>query len=78
MRDVRTFLVVGGVVALVAVGALAASLAGGGGDDSANGSVPVDDVGAAHRGRGSWSTTAPPRRPRCRASCAWTSSATGG
>ncbi|HET7821688.1 MAG TPA: META domain-containing protein, partial [Ornithinibacter sp.] len=50
MRDVRTFLVVGGVVALVAVGALAGSLASGGGD-SANGSVPVDDVG---RLAGSW------------------------
>ena len=50
MRDIRTFLVVGGVVALVAVGALAASVAGGGGD-SANGSVPVDDVGQL---AGSW------------------------
>ena len=50
MRDVRTFLVVGGVVALVALGALAASVAGGG-DDSANGSVPVDDVGQL---AGSW------------------------
>ena len=44
MRDARTFLVVGGVVALVAAGALAATLAGGAGDDTANGSVPVDDL----------------------------------
>ena len=45
MRDARTFLAVGGVVALVAVGALAVTVAGGGsgGDDSANGSVPVED-----------------------------------
>ena len=50
MRDARTFLVVGGVVALVAVGALAATLAGGG-DDTANGSVPVEDVGQL---TGSW------------------------
>ncbi len=42
----RTFLVVAGVVAVVAAGAVAASLAGAGGDgDTANGSVPVDDVG---------------------------------
>lgn len=46
MSTVRTVVVVGGVVALVALGAVAASLAGGGGGDgSANGSVPVDDVG---------------------------------
>ena len=46
MREFRTFLAVGGVVALVALGALTASLAGGGGgDDSANGSVPVEGVG---------------------------------
>lgn len=51
MRDARTFLVVGGVVALVALGALAATLAGGAGEDSANGSVPVDDVGQL---AGSW------------------------
>ena len=46
MKDARTWLAVGGVVALVAVGALVATLAGGGsgGDDSANGSVPVEDV----------------------------------
>ena len=44
MRDVRTFLVVGGVVALVAAGAVAATLAGGPGDDTANGSVPVDEL----------------------------------
>jgi heat shock protein HslJ len=42
MRDARTFLVVGGVVALVALGALAATLAGG--DDTANGSVPVESL----------------------------------
>jgi heat shock protein HslJ len=42
MRDARTFLVVGGVVALVALGALAATLAGG--DDTANGSVPVEGL----------------------------------
>ena len=41
----RTFLVVAGVVALVAAGAVAAALAGGGDGDTANGSVPVDDVG---------------------------------
>jgi heat shock protein HslJ len=52
VRDVRTVLVVGGVAALVALGAVAATLAGvGGGDGSANGSVPVDDVG---RLAGSW------------------------
>ena len=39
----RTFLVVAGVVALVAAGAVAATLAGDG--DTANGSVPVADVG---------------------------------
>ena len=42
MRDARTFMVVGGVVALVALGALAATLAGG--DDTANGSVPVEGL----------------------------------
>jgi heat shock protein HslJ len=42
MRDARTILVVGGVVALVALGALAATLAGG--DDTANGSVPVEGL----------------------------------
>jgi heat shock protein HslJ len=42
MRDTRTILVVGGVVALVALGALAATLAGG--DDTANGSVPVEGL----------------------------------
>jgi heat shock protein HslJ len=42
MRDARMFLVVGGVVALVALGALAATLAGG--DDTANGSVPVESL----------------------------------
>jgi heat shock protein HslJ len=42
MRDARMFLVVGGVVALVALGALAATLAGG--DDTANGSVPVEGL----------------------------------
>ncbi len=42
MRDARTFLVVGGVVALVALGALAATVAGG--DDTANGSVPVEGL----------------------------------
>ncbi len=41
----RTFLVVAGVVALVAAGAVAATLAGGGDGDTANGSVPVEDVG---------------------------------
>lgn len=46
MSTARTVLVVAGVVALVAAGAVAASLAGdGGGDDSANGSVPVEDLG---------------------------------
>jgi heat shock protein HslJ len=46
MTDARTWLAVGGVVALVAAGALVATLAGGGsgGDGSANGSVPVEDV----------------------------------
>jgi heat shock protein HslJ len=46
MRDARTFLAVCGVVALVAAGALVATLAGGGsgGDGSANGSVPVERV----------------------------------
>jgi heat shock protein HslJ len=49
---VRTVAVVGGVVALVALGAVAASLAGGGGaNGSANGAVPVDDVGVLV---GSW------------------------
>jgi heat shock protein HslJ len=42
MRDARTILVVGGVVALVALGAVAATLAGG--DDTANGSVPVEGL----------------------------------
>jgi heat shock protein HslJ len=42
MRDARTILVVGGVVALVALGALAATLAGG--DDTANGSVPIEGL----------------------------------
>ena len=42
MRDARTFLVVGGVVALVAALAVAATLAGG--DDTANGSLPVSGV----------------------------------
>jgi heat shock protein HslJ len=42
MRDARTILVVGGVLALVALGALAATLAGG--DDTANGSVPVEGL----------------------------------
>ena len=42
MRDARTILGVGGVVALVALGALAATLAGG--DDTANGSVPVEGL----------------------------------
>lgn len=51
MRDARTLLAVGGVVALVGLGALAATLAGGGGDDTANGSVPVDGVA---RLTGSW------------------------
>ena len=41
MSEARTFLVVGGVVALVAAGTVAASLAGGG-EDTANGSVPVN------------------------------------
>jgi hypothetical protein len=41
----RTVLVVAGVVALVAAGAVTASLAGGGDGDTANGSVPVEDVG---------------------------------
>ena len=42
MRGARTLLVVGGVVALVALGALAATVAGG--DDTANGSVPVESL----------------------------------
>ena len=46
MSTVRTVGVVAGVVALVAAGALAATLAGGGGgDDSANGMLPVGDLG---------------------------------
>jgi heat shock protein HslJ len=45
MRGARTFLGVGGVLALVAVGLVAATLAlSTGGDDSANGSVPVHSV----------------------------------
>ena len=52
MKDARTFLAAGGVVALVALGAVAATLSGGGGgNDSANGSVPVEDVGEL---TGSW------------------------
>lgn len=53
MSGLRTAAVVGGVVALVALGALTATVAGGGGGarGSANGSVPVDDVG---RLVGSW------------------------
>lgn len=51
MRDARTVLVVGGVGAMVALGVLAATLAGGAGEDSANGSVPVDDLA---RLTGSW------------------------
>ncbi len=52
MKDARTFLAVGGVVALVAVSALVATLAGGGsgGDDSANGSIPVEDVAVLNGG----------------------------
>lgn len=46
MSATRTFLTVAGVVALVAAGAAAASFAGGGDDGSANGSVPVDDLGS--------------------------------
>lgn len=41
MRRARTVTVVGGVVALVAATALAASLADGGGEGTANGNVPV-------------------------------------
>ena len=41
-----TALAVGGVIALVALGVLVGSLWNHGGDDSANGSVPVDDIGA--------------------------------
>jgi heat shock protein HslJ len=41
-----TALAVGGVIALVALGVLVGSVWDRGGDDSANGSVPVDDVGA--------------------------------
>ena len=44
MSTVRTLVLVAGVVALVAVGAAAAVLAGGAGDDSANGSMPVDGL----------------------------------
>ena len=77
MRDARTFLVVGGVVALVALGALAATLAGGGGDDTANGSVPVDDLAPADRAVAGRSTTARPRRT-VRAPCGWSSPATAG
>ena len=51
MRDARTVLAVGGIVALVALGALAATLTGGAGDDTANGSVPVHDLGQL---TGSW------------------------
>ena len=51
MRDVRTFLVVGGIVALVGLGALAATLAGGAGEDTANGSIPV---GRLDQLTGSW------------------------
>ena len=55
MSDARTFLAVGGVLALVAAGALAATLAGGGtsgtgGDDSANGSVPVEGFATLNGG----------------------------
>lgn len=46
MSTVRTVGVVAGVVTLVAVGALAATVAGGrGGDDTANGMLPVGDLG---------------------------------
>jgi heat shock protein HslJ len=41
-----TALAVGGVIALVALGVLVGSVWDRGGDDSANGSVPVDDIGA--------------------------------
>ncbi|MFL6079663.1 MAG: META domain-containing protein [Ornithinibacter sp.] len=52
MRDARTILAVGGVLALVAAGALVATLAGGsGGDGSANGSVPVEDLAGLN---GAW------------------------
>jgi heat shock protein HslJ len=42
VRATRTWVVVGGVVALVALGVAAASILGPAGDDSANGSVPVN------------------------------------
>ena len=46
MSAVRTVGVVAGVVALVAAGALVATVAGGGGgDDTANGMLPVGDLG---------------------------------
>lgn len=51
MSTVRTLVLVGGVVALVGTVAVAASVAGSGGDDSANGSVPV---GALDDLAGSW------------------------
>jgi heat shock protein HslJ len=54
MRDARTLLVVGGVVALVAFGVLVAALAGGAGEDTANGSVPVSGVADLS---GSWLAT---------------------
>ena len=45
MRATRTWVAVGGVVALVALGVAAASVLAPAGGDSANGSVPVDDLG---------------------------------
>jgi len=44
VRRARTVAMVGGVVALAVLGAVAASVAGGRGEDSANGSVPVRDL----------------------------------
>ena len=60
MRDIRTFLVVGGVVALVAVGALAASVAGGGRRTRPTARCR-STTSASWRGRGWSSTTRPPR-----------------
>jgi len=64
MRDTRTFLVVGGVVALVAALAVAATLAGG--DDTANGSLPVSgfaDLSGGWQATPAGTTPAPVQAP---------------
>ena len=62
-----TALAVGGVIALVALGVLVGSVWDRG-DDSANGSVPVDDIGDARRT--AWVVVNDGSAPRrCRAPC---------